>query len=137
MKKLFVIMAALLLTFGAGAQDKEMKGFQFGVNYRTEFVNLIHSQQSANLSPGYRINRGNYVGLRSGYIFTGHTYCGCRSGYILFPRYPCRRRIHSLLCNRQGQADFDHRGSRRRLVYNTTPVVKPIPYVGVMADLAF
>lgn len=29
---------------------------------------MTNSKASANLSPGYRINRGNYVGLRSGYI---------------------------------------------------------------------
>ena len=90
MKKLFVIMAALLLTCSTFAQDKEVKGLQFGVHYRTEFVNFVHQQQSANLSLGYRINRGNYVGLQSGYVFKGSTWIDADPGEYAYRGIPLR-----------------------------------------------
>ena len=157
MKKLLVIMAAMLLTCSAFAQDKEVKGLQFGVHYRTEFVNLVHSQESANLSLGYRINRGNYVGLQSGYVFKGSTWIDADPGKYAYRGIPLRAeythyfglgktRRHSIYAGAEAGGIFAnyYKGfgctwddAHKQQIYNTTPVNKVIPYAGIKAGLDF
>ena len=155
MKKLFVIMAALLLTLGAGAQDKEVKGLQFGVNYRAEFVNMIHSQQSANLSLGYRINKGNYVGVQSGYIFKGSTYIDADPGHYAYRGIPLRgeythyfmlgrARRHSIYAGVEAGGMFVNYYNGFGMIFDgdaripaSLAVNKVIPYAGIKTGLDF
>ena len=159
MKKALLIIATLILTSGAYAQTKDVKGFQWGVSYRQEIFNLAHSQASANLSLGYRINRGNYVGVRSGYVFKGHTWIDADPGKYVYSGIPAiaeythyfpigKARRHSIFAGAEGGWVFANyykgfgissreEGGSHTIVYNTDPVDKTIPYVGIKTGLDF
>ena len=155
MKKLLVIMAAMLLTCSAFAQDKEVKGLQFGVHYRTEFVNLVHSQESANLSLGYRINKGNYVGVQSGYIFKGSTYIDADPGHYAYRGIPLRgeythyfmlgrARRHSIYAGVEAGGMFVNYYNGFGMIFDgdaripaSLAVNKVIPYAGIKTGLDF
>ena len=157
MKRILLVFAALILACSAQAQTKDERGLQFGVNYRAEFVNLVHSQQSANLSLGYRINKGNYVGLQSGYAFKGSTYVDADPGEYAYRGIPLRAeythyfflgkaRRHSIYAGAEAGGIFAnyYKGfgctwddAHKQQIYNTTPVNKVIPYAGIKAGLDF
>lgn len=157
MKKALLIIATLILTSSAYAQTKEeVKGFQWGVSARQEIFNLTNSTASANLSLGYRINRGNYVGVRSGYIFTGHTYVDADPGTYYFHAIPAvaeythyfaigKAKRTSIILGAEGGWVFANYyngfgctwDDNHHQVYNTDPVDKTIPYVGIKTGLDF
>lgn len=72
MKRILLVFAALLMFAGnLDARDDDVKGVQFGIAYRFDVYRPHSQQSSANISLGYRLNRGNYVGLQSGLAFAG------------------------------------------------------------------
>lgn len=157
MKKALLALAALILAFSAQAQTKDERGFQFGINYRAGFVNWVHTQQSVNLSLGYRINRGNYLGVQSGYVFKGSTYVDADPGDYAYHGIPLmadythyfflgKARRHAIYAGAEAGGIFANYykgfGARRdsegkQLVRNTTPVAKTIPYAGIKTGLDF
>lgn len=72
MKRLLLTIVVLLLAGRAYAQTEELKGFQWGLAYKQEIA-LPDRQASANVTAGYRFNRGNYLGFQTGYVFVGST----------------------------------------------------------------
>ena len=92
MKKILLIAAMALLAVSTyaqtGAQTDEEKGFQWGVSFRAEYVNFINSHFATNVSAGYRINRGNYVGMQSGFAFRGSTYIDADPGKYVYRGVP-------------------------------------------------
>ena len=164
MKKILLIMAMILLTSGAYAQTEEtaakkneVKGFQWGVSARAEFVNLFNSQASANLSLGYRIDRRNYVGVQSGFIFKGKTYRDADPGNYYYRGIPLlaeythyfpvgRTKMHSIYAGLEGGGAIAHYyngfgctwdNEHKTQIYNTTPVNKTHPYIGMKTGIDF
>lgn len=163
MKKVLLFWVMLLLAGSMYAQSaaEDVKGFQWGVSARAEFVNWVHSQISANLSLGYRFDRRNYVGVRTGYAFKGKTYVDADPGTYYYRGIPAiaeythyfpvgRTKMHSIFLGAEGGCTFAHYyngfgctweetegATQRRQVYNTTPVTKVIPFAGVKSGLDF
>ena len=157
MKKALLIIATLILASSAYAQTNEVNGFQWGVSARQEIFNLSSSAASANLSLGYRINRGNYIGMRGGYVFTGHTYVDADPGTYYFHGIPAvaeythyfaigKAKRTSIILGAEGGWIFANYydgfgctwdNEHLRQVYNTDPVDKTIPYVGLKTGLDF
>lgn len=155
MKRILLVFAALILACSAQAQTKDERGLQFGVNYRAEFVNLVHSQQSANLSLGYRINKGNYVGLQSGYAFKGSTYVDADPGEYAYRGIPLRAeythyfglgkaRRHSIYAGAEVGGIFANYYKGFGMIWDgdaqipaSLAVSKVIPYAGIKAGLDF
>ena len=138
-------------------QTEKVKGFQWGVSARAEFVNWFNSQASANLSLGYRINRRNYVGVQSGFIFKGKTYVDADPGNYYFRGVPIlaeymhyfpvgRTKRHSIYLGLEGGGAIAHYyngfgctwdNEHKTQIYNTTPVNKTHPYIGMKTGLDF
>ena len=75
MKRIVLLLAALLIAGSvyaqSGSRTDEVKGFQWGVQYKQEVFGYDGwlFQASANASMGYRFNRRNYLGAQTGYAF--------------------------------------------------------------------
>ena len=155
MKKALLALAALILAFSAQAQTKDERGFQFGINYRAGFVNWVHTQQSVNLSLGYRINRGNYLGVQSGYVFKGNTYVDADPGDYAYHGIPLmadythyfflgKARRHAIYAGAEAGGIFANYYKGFGMIWDgdaripaSLAVSKVIPYAGIKAGLDF
>lgn len=157
MKRIVTTFLLLLCASGIYAQSDKYKGFQYGLTFRAEIVDFISSQMSTNLSLGYRINKGNYVGLQSGFVFSGSTYLDANPsthpyrGAPLLAEYTHyfhlgKSRKHAIYAGAEGGwiiaryykgfgASWD--SETQHQVYNTNPVTRTLPYVGVKGGLDF
>ncbi|MBR0533448.1 MAG: hypothetical protein IKH93_03135 [Bacteroidales bacterium] len=70
MKKIILIITALLFAGSVYAQTGEGKGFQWSVMYRFDWYNWSDTHNAADLSVGYRFSRANYLGFQTGYILS-------------------------------------------------------------------
>ncbi|MBR5736415.1 MAG: hypothetical protein IKX60_06465 [Bacteroidales bacterium] len=164
MKKLLLTVAMVMLACGAyaqtegnGLQSEDVKGFQWGVAFRAEYVNYINGHYATNISAGYRINRGNYVGVQSGFAFKGSTYIDADPGRYEYRGVPLladyihyfplgKAKSHSFYAGSELGFLFAHYyegfgatvdREKQTFVRNTTPVTRTYPYIGVKTGLDF
>lgn len=67
MKRLIIIMIALLSAGSAYAQTDEVKGFQVNTTVRYDWYNGNTSFWNAMVSVGSRLDRENYIGIETGF----------------------------------------------------------------------
>ena len=155
MKRILLVFAALILVCSAQAQTKDERGIQFGINYRAGFINWIHTQQSANLSLGYRINKGNYLGVQTGYVFKGSTYVDADPGDYAYHGIPLtadythyfflgKARRHAIYAGAEAGGIFANYYKGFGMIWDgdaqipaSLAVSKVIPYVGIKTGLDF